>query len=100
MLIKNKINNLKEGYIDLGFDTNALLAIVQAGFGLVDKITKDVLNKEFNTVQDKIDYFNENYKDKVDALNVANKQAAQAVLVAAFDIIAKDPKQAVGFLSC
>lgn len=95
--IKNKINNLKVDGIDLGFDPNNI-TIVQAGFGLVDKITKDVLNKEFNTVQDKIDYFNKNYKDKVDSLNIANKQAAQIVLETAFDIIAKNPKQAVGFL--
>ena len=95
--IKEKIKNLEADGIDLDFNPSDI-TIVQAGFGLVDKITKDVLNKQFDTVQDKIDYFNENYKDEVDNLNIANKQAAQAVLEAAFDIIAKDPKQAVGFL--
>jgi predicted kinase len=95
--IKNKIKLLEADGINLNFNTEDI-TIVQAGYGLVDKITKDVLNKKFDTVQDKIDYFNKNYKDKVDALNIANKQAAQAVLEAAFDIIAKDPAQAVGFL--
>jgi hypothetical protein len=95
--IKNKIKLLEADGINLNFNVEDII-IVQAGYGLVDKITKDVLNKKFDTVQDKIDYFNKNYKDKVDALNIANKQAAQAVLEAAFDIIAKDPAQAVGFL--
>lgn len=74
------------------------ITLIQAGFGLVEKITKDVLHKEFKTTQEKVDYFLENYGNQIQALNIANKKAIETIVSTAFDLAIKKPQYAVGFL--
>jgi hypothetical protein len=74
------------------------ITLIQAGFGLVQKITTDVLHKEFKTTQEKVDYFLENYGEQVQALNIANKNAIEKVVSTAFDLAVKKPQYAVGLL--
>ena len=74
------------------------ITLIQAGFGLVEKITKDVLHKEFKTTQEKVDYFLENYGAQIQALNIANKKAIETIVSTAFDLAIKKPQYAVGFL--
>ena len=78
--------------------TDSDITLIQAGFGLVQKITTDVLHKEFKTTQEKVDYFLENYGDQVQALNIANKNAIEKVISTAFDLAVKKPQYAVGLL--
>ena len=74
------------------------ITLIQAGFGLVEKITKDVLHKEFKTTQEKVDYFLENYGAQIQALNIANKKAIETIVSTAFDLAIKKPQYVVGFL--
>ena len=78
--------------------TDSDITLIQAGFGLVEKITKDVLHKEFKTAQEKVDYFLENYGDQVQALNIANKKAIETIVSTAFDVAVKKPQHVVGLL--
>ena len=78
--------------------TDSDITLIQAGFGLVKKITTDVLHKEFKTTQEKVDYFLENYGDQVQALNIANKNAIEKVISTAFDLAVKKPQYTVGLL--
>ena len=78
--------------------TDSDITLIQAGFGLVQKITTDVLHKEFKTTQEKVDYFLQNYGEQVEALNIANKNAIEKVVSTAFDLAVKKPQYTVGLL--
>ena len=88
--IKAKIDALPE--------TDSDITLIQAGFGFVGTLTKDVLYKDFKTVQEKIDYLTENYGDKIEALNTANKAAIEMVVKTAYDLAIKNPEYTIGFL--
>ena len=95
--IRAKIEALPDTGEDIGFNPEDM-RLIQAGSGIVATITKDILNKEFQTAQDKVDAFIDKYGEEVDALNVANKKAIEKVISTAFDIAVAKPQQAVGFL--
>ena len=95
--IRSKIDALPNINEDIGFNPEDM-RLIQAGSGIVATITKDILNKEFKTAQDKVDAFMDKYGSEVDALNVANKKAIEKVVSTALDISMKKPQQAVGFL--
>ena len=95
--IRAKIEALPDTGEDIGFNPEDM-RLIQAGSGIVATITKDILNKEFQTAQDKVDAFMDKYGEEVDALNVANKKAIEKVISTAFDIAVAKPQQAVGFL--
>ena len=95
--IREKIKSLDATDTDIGLEVNDI-RLVQAGSGIVLKITNNILNKKFKSADEKIKQFESKYGDEVRALNSANSKAIETVFSTVFDLAIEKPQQAVGFL--
>tara|TARA_B110000902_G_scaffold126715_1_gene147815 strand:- start:16830 stop:21128 length:4299 start_codon:yes stop_codon:yes gene_type:complete len=95
--IREKIKSLEVIDANVGFEVNDI-RLVQAGSGIVLDITKNILNKEFESAAKKIEQFESEYGDEVRALNYANGKAIETIVGNTFDIAVANKNRAVGFL--
>lgn len=95
--IREKIKSLDATDTDIGLEVNDI-RLVQAGSGIVLRITNNILNKKFKSADEKIKQFESKYGDEVRALNYANSKAIETVFSTVFDLAIEKPQQAVGFL--
>lgn len=82
---------------DLPFNP-AHIRIFQGGTGLMSQIVNNVLNKEFDTKEAKIEAFKEIAGLTVEEASTANKAALEYILNKTFEIVTKDPNKMVGVL--
>ena len=74
------------------------IRIFQGGNGLMDQIANNILNKDFETREAKIEAYQEKYGETVAKASIANKAALEYILDKMFDIAANDPTKMVGIL--
>ena len=72
--------------------------VIQGNSGWLAKVTTRVLNKQYNTQQEKQKAFDELYKEDVKALNRDNPKALIYILEQARSLIAANPKLIPGYL--
>ena len=76
----------------------ANIRIFQGGTGLMSQIVNNVLNKDFDTKEAKIEAFQEYAGVTIDQASIANKAALEYILNKTFEIVTKDPSKMVGVL--
>ena len=94
--IKEKLNKNNKTST-LPFDPSKV-RIIQAGSGLIGRITTNILNKDFKTQKEAEQAFDNKYSEEVNDANAHNLLALEYLVEKATDVIIKDPSKIPGYL--
>ena len=98
-LLSDKIDEKRKeaGTEVLNFNP-ADVRILQGGSGLLKRIATNVLNKDFNTVEEKKAAIRKEYGAEIDNAVVANKAALEYILDKLYEVAESDPSKIPGIL--